>query len=72
MSIDLVKPLKKYNKGWVALSSDLKKVVGSGSTPKEALKSPRKKGIKKPVLIKGTKDYGYIAPKLHENNLPSK
>lgn len=62
MAIDLVKPLKKYTKGWIALSSDLKKVVGSGKTPTEALKSPRAKGIKKPVLMLGSKDYGNIVP----------
>lgn len=62
MAIDLAKLLKKHTKGWVALSSDFKKVVGSGKTPKEALKAPRAKGIKKPVLIMGAKNYGNIVP----------
>lgn len=62
MAINLVKPLKRYTKGWVALSPDFKKVVGSGKTPSEALKVPRAKGIKNPILIMGAKDYGNIVP----------
>lgn len=64
MTINLVKPLKKYTKGWVALSADFKKVVGSGRTPKDALRVPRAKGDKNPVLILGAKDYGNIVPQL--------
>lgn len=64
MPINLVKPLKKYTSGWVALSPDFKKVVGSGKTPADALKSPRKEGVKNPVLILGSKDYGNFVPKL--------
>lgn len=62
MTINLVKPLKKYTKGWVALSPDLEKVVGSGKTPKDALKNPRAKGLKKSILIMGSSDYGNIIP----------
>jgi len=40
--IDFVKLLKNYSSGWVAISSDFKKVVASGKTLKQA-----KKGVKK-------------------------
>ncbi len=42
--IDFVKLLKKYQSGWVAISSDFSKVVLSGKTLKDVMK--KAKGIK--------------------------
>jgi len=60
--IDLTKITKNYTSGWIALSSDYKKVAGWGRTIKVALERARADGEKKPVLMKGAKSYGPIAP----------
>jgi hypothetical protein len=50
---DLSKLLKDVPPGlWVALSNDETRVLGSGSTMKEASYQAQQKGEKNPVLIK--------------------
>ncbi len=58
-SNDLTKILLPYAKKnlWVALSPDRKKVVGSGKTPKEALKEAEKKRVERPTLLQAIPDY---------------
>lgn len=60
--IDLTKITKNYTSGWIALSSDYKKVAGWGKTIKAALERARASGEKKPILMRGAKSYGPIAP----------
>ncbi len=50
--IDLGKKISKYKKGWVALTPDSKRVVGSGNSLHEALEKAREKGVKDPTLLK--------------------
>ena len=50
--IDMRKILFKYKKGWLALSSDNKKLICSGKTLKEVLEGSKKKGIENPTLLK--------------------
>lgn len=59
--IDLTKITKNYTSGWIALSSDYKKVAGWGKTIKTALERARAAGEKKPILMRGAKSYGPIA-----------
>lgn len=56
---DFTKILKPYNKKWVALTSDGKRVVGSGKTPKEALSQAKKEGFDNPVLTLASNNYAY-------------
>ena len=60
--IDLTKTIKKYKTGWVALSPDYSKVVGSGKSIKSVVEQAESKGIKKPVLMRASKSYAPIAP----------
>lgn len=60
--IDLTKQIRKYTKGWLALSPDYSKVVGSGSTIKVALEEANSRGVKKPILMRAAKSYAPIAP----------
>ena len=60
--IDLTKQIKKYTKGWLALSPDYSKVVGSGNTIKIALDEANSQGVKKPILMRAAKSYAPIAP----------
>jgi hypothetical protein len=44
--------------GWIALSEDESKVVGSGSTMEEAVSAAAKQGVDEPVLVKSPKQWG--------------
>jgi hypothetical protein len=44
--------------GWIALSEDESKVVGSGSTMEEAVCAAAKQGVEEPVLVKSPKEWG--------------
>lgn len=61
-NINLTKTLKGYTHGWVALSSDYKKVLFSGRSFMEVMKRVQeKKLIDKVVLLKAAKDYrGFV------------
>lgn len=59
--IDLTKITKNYTSGWIALSSDYKKVAGWGKTLRSAIAQAKTNGEEKPVLLKGAKSYGPIA-----------
>lgn len=63
-SYDLTKILLPYTekKLWVALSPDRKKVVGSGETPKEALKGAKEKKVERPTLLQAIPDYSGFVP----------
>jgi len=50
-TIDLSGILRDYTDCWVALSSDQSRVVGSGSTPKEALQQAQQRGEQNPILM---------------------
>lgn len=60
--IDLTKQIKKYTKGWIALSPDYSKVVGSGNSIKIVLEEAASQGVKKPILMRASKSYAPIAP----------
>ncbi len=51
-AIDMSKIQRKYAGYFVALSQDMKNVLGKGHTPEEALKEAKKKGYKDHVLTK--------------------
>jgi len=57
---NFVKLLKPFNKKWVALLSDGKRVVGSGKTPQIALRQSIKNGVEKPLLTLAANNYAYI------------
>jgi len=63
-SNDLSKILLPYAKKnlWVALSVDRKRVVGSGKTPKEALKEAKEKKVERPTLLQAIPDYSGFVP----------
>ncbi len=44
--------------GWIALSEDESKVVGSGTTMEEAVSAAAKQGVEEPVLVKSPKEWG--------------
>lgn len=50
--IDLTKILRGYERKWVAIASDYKKVVGSGVSLKVARAQALKRGFKQPILTK--------------------
>lgn len=52
MGINLTKILLKYKKGWLALSSDNKRLVASGPTLDNVLRKARAKGVNNPSLLK--------------------
>lgn len=56
---NFVQLLKPYNKKWVAISPDGKKIVGSGCTPKEAANKAKEEGYKNPVLTLASDNYAY-------------
>ena len=45
--------------GWIALSEDESRVVGSGSTMEEAVSAAAKQGVGEPILVKTPKEWGY-------------
>lgn len=49
---DLTKILKGYENRWVAITSDYRKVVGSGKTLKAAQREALRQGFKEPILTK--------------------
>ena len=51
-AIDMTPIIKKYPGCVVALSYDRKKVVGKGTTPKEAIEEANRSGYKDPILTK--------------------
>jgi len=60
-TINLVKLLKPYSSGWVALSRDYKKVITSGKTLKEVTKKVQKQKRSDVVLISASKNYrGFV------------
>lgn len=60
-NINLSKLLKKFSSGWVAITSDYKKVVASGKTLKEITQKMEKEGRDDVVLISASKNYrGYV------------
>ncbi len=61
-SIDLTKILKRYTKGWLALSQDYKKVVGRGNTIRKALDQAKSSGVDDPIILRAAKSYGPIVP----------
>lgn len=60
--IDLTKIIRKYKNGWLALSPDYSKVVGSGASIKSVLDQAEANGFSKPILMKASKSYAPIAP----------
>lgn len=62
MSIDWTNLVEKYKGKWIALESDEKTVVGSGTTLSEAIQQAKSKGVKEPVVTKvPTKIIPYIS-----------
>jgi len=45
--------------GWIALSEDESRVVGSGPTMEDAVSVAATHGVAEPVLIKSPKEWGY-------------
>lgn len=50
--LDFTKIFHSYRGKWVALTKAENRVVGSGSSPQEALKESIKKGTKEPIFLK--------------------
>lgn len=50
--IDLSKIIKKYRNKWVALTSDNRELVASGSSLNHVLNLSNKKGVKDPSIFK--------------------
>ncbi len=50
-SYDFTEVFKSHQGKWVALSPGKREVVGSGNSPKEALKESIKKGTKEPIFL---------------------
>ena len=60
-TINLSKILKNFSSGWVAISSDYKKVVASGKTLKEVTDKIVKQNRDDVILISASKNYrGYV------------
>jgi len=58
---DLSKLLKNHSAGWVAISSDYKKIVVSGKTLKEVTEKVNKKKITDVLLISASENYrGFV------------
>lgn len=49
---DLSLLLKKYKKGWLALTPDNEEFVAEGKTLKEVLVNAKKEGVSKPSVLK--------------------
>jgi hypothetical protein len=45
--------------GWIALSEDESRVVGTGLTMEDAVSAAAKQGVDEPVLVKSPKEWGY-------------
>lgn len=64
MNTNLRRVLAPYTKRklWVALSSDMKKVEASGTSPKSVLTKAHKAGVEEPVIMRALPNYsGFIS-----------
>lgn len=60
-TINLSKLLKKFSSGWVAITTDYKKVVATGKSLKEITAKIEKQRRDDIVLISASKNYrGYV------------
>lgn len=60
-TINLSKLIKNFSSGWVAITSDYKKVVASGKTLKEVTNKIVKQNREDVVLIPASKNYrGFV------------
>jgi hypothetical protein len=60
-TVNLSKLLKNFSSGWVAITSDYKKVVASGKTLKEVTEEVKKQNRDDVVLIPAAKNYrGFV------------
>ncbi len=60
-TINLSKLLKDFSSGWVALTSDYKKVVASGKTLKEVSNRIEEQKLSDVILISASRNYrGYV------------
>ena len=50
--VDLSKKISKYNKGWLAITPDNKKVVAFADSIDQVLKKARANGVQDPTLLK--------------------
>lgn len=63
-TVNLTKLLKKFSSGWVAISSDYKKVITWGRTLESVSKKVEKKGNPPVVLVAAAQNYrGYVTLK---------
>lgn len=51
-AVDMTRVIRKYPGLFVALSRNRKKVLGKGTTPEQALREARKRGVKIPLLTR--------------------
>ena len=59
--VNLSKLLKNYSSGWIAITSNYKKVVASGKTLKEVTSKVAKQERDDVVLISASRNYrGYV------------
>lgn len=60
-TVNLSKILKNFSSGWVAISSDYKKVIAFGKTLKEVTEEVKKQKRDDVVLIPAAKNYrGFV------------
>lgn len=60
-TVNLSKLLKNFSSGWVAVTSDYKKVVASGKTLKEVTARATKQKRDDVILVPASKNYrGYV------------
>lgn len=60
-TVNLSKLLKNFSSGWVAITSDYKKVVASGESLKEVSQAVEKQKRDDVVLISAAKNYrGFV------------
>ena len=50
--IDLTNILRKYKKGWIALSADSRRLVATGNSLNKVLKVANSKGVINPTIFK--------------------
>ncbi len=60
-TVNLSKLLKNFSSGWVAITSDYKKVIAFGKTLKEVTEEVKKQNRDDVVLIPAAKNYrGFV------------
>lgn len=60
-AINLSKLLKNFSSGWVAVTTDYKRVIASGKTLKEVTSKVEKQRRDDVILISASKNYrGYV------------